>query len=314
MEQTVAKPRRERSQTPNNAAESLFFEKATAAGWEVSKRGWPDFFCIRGDTVMVVEVKPDAAKGLKDQQRAVLEALARHGIECYVWRPEDGFERITAPEATTGTFKEGDVEVQSETPEGQTLLEGTGEPFSSPEGIPEVTAAINHVWAHYVKVMRPRSDIAGEDARRIIRQALKVAQGETEMERAEELCRAIDGCAASPFHMGKNERGRKYNKIGQILKGRPRRNETTRDRLDFFIDKWEQADAGLGNIPSADAAIVQQRVAEVRRGHRLPDDVEVQRTAEQAEEWLKQRGIETVRDANGYPRFRRIDVGGNTGR
>ena len=37
---------------------------------------------------------------------------------------------------------------------------------------------------------------------------------------ADECKRAIDGCAASPFHMGQNDKRRKFNGLSQILKGK----------------------------------------------------------------------------------------------
>lgn len=299
--QTKRDKPRERSQTPTNKAEAEFFQVATEHGWEVSKRGWPDFFCVRDGKVMVVEVKPTADHQLKESQRGVMEALAGAGIECYVWRPELGFERVEPADAA-GTFKEGVVE-ESQTQ--QQLLEGSGEPFDSKPAPNEVTQAINLVWAHYVAVMSPRSDVAGEDARRIIRAALKVAS-------VEECKRAIDGCAGSKFHMGENDRHRKYNKVGQILKGRPRRNETTRDRIDFFLDLADQADIGVSSIPSASREIVMQHAATIRRAHRLPDDKEAQERVEQAQEWLRRHGIEVVRDESGFPRFERTGGGAVT--
>jgi hypothetical protein len=82
---------------PHNAAERAFYEAARARGWEVSKRGWPDFFCIReGGEVALVEVKPHADRGLKTEQSAVLRALARYGVPCYRWSPDGGFQRVRA--------------------------------------------------------------------------------------------------------------------------------------------------------------------------------------------------------------------------
>lgn len=79
---------------PRNEAERAFFEAARAKGWEVCKRGWPDFFCVRGEEIAVVEVKPRGDRELKAEQSTVLRALARYGVPCYRWSPDRGFERI----------------------------------------------------------------------------------------------------------------------------------------------------------------------------------------------------------------------------
>ena len=31
---------------PNSESEGLFFDKMRKAGWSLTKRGWPDFFCV----------------------------------------------------------------------------------------------------------------------------------------------------------------------------------------------------------------------------------------------------------------------------
>jgi hypothetical protein len=49
-------------------------------GWQVTKRGWPDFFCLDEQGRMVaVEVKGPGDRVSRYQARC-MEALARHGI------------------------------------------------------------------------------------------------------------------------------------------------------------------------------------------------------------------------------------------
>lgn len=79
---------------PTNPAERAFFEAARAKGWEVCKRGWPDFFCVRDGEIALVEVKPYEDRALKREQEIVLRALAAYGVPCYRWSPGAGFERI----------------------------------------------------------------------------------------------------------------------------------------------------------------------------------------------------------------------------
>lgn len=95
--------------TPANGPEKAFFDAAKAAGWEVTKRGWPDFFCVKeGGRIALVEVKASFADDLKTEQREVMEALARYGVPCFVWSPDcgdphRGFSRVFPPESEQAT-------------------------------------------------------------------------------------------------------------------------------------------------------------------------------------------------------------------
>ena len=69
----------------------MFEELAQSNGWTTSKRGWPDFLCMKPDTgeIIAVEVKPRVNDGsrmvlLKREQAACLDALQSHGIKCFV--------------------------------------------------------------------------------------------------------------------------------------------------------------------------------------------------------------------------------------
>jgi len=80
---------------PKNEAEGLFWDKVKEDGWEVTKRGWPDFFCTRqnGD-LMLVEVKAHRGRRLKHHQIKVLKILGSYGVPCYRWSPDTGLERV----------------------------------------------------------------------------------------------------------------------------------------------------------------------------------------------------------------------------
>lgn len=82
--------------TPRNTAEREFAEGMRERGWEVCKRGWPDFFCVRASDgqVILVEVKPYADRDLKHEQSVVMKALAAYGVPCFRWSPGTGFVRI----------------------------------------------------------------------------------------------------------------------------------------------------------------------------------------------------------------------------
>jgi len=77
-----------------NQAERAFQEWAEHRGITVSKRGWPDFFCLTADGIMLVEVKKTAKTNLKRSQRLVLTRLARFGIPCFRWDPDDGLTPV----------------------------------------------------------------------------------------------------------------------------------------------------------------------------------------------------------------------------
>lgn len=79
---------------PANQAEGALFDLMEADGWKVTKRGWPDFFCVRGGEVCAVEVKPSASCPLKQNQLAVMGMLSAKGIKCFKWSPDGGFEEV----------------------------------------------------------------------------------------------------------------------------------------------------------------------------------------------------------------------------
>jgi len=222
----------------------------------------------------------------------VLETL---GIECYTWSPEKGFTRFQASDnlAAASGGKGGDV--TSPTEGGSR----GNEPFDSPplpasRGNQAVREQVDRIWAAFVKHMEPTATIAGEEERKIIRAALKVAS-------EDECCHAIEGCRLSNYHMGENPQGRKYNTISHILRGK-RGKKTTREQIDMFLDIRGKAIAsGRSVSSSADPAIVGQKKDEVRRGHRLKGSPEAQRNAKAAEKWLAEQGIVTQRKPDGYP-------------
>ncbi|HXR31467.1 MAG TPA: helix-turn-helix domain-containing protein [Solirubrobacterales bacterium] len=120
-------------------------------------------------------------------------------------------------------------------------------PPTSPTVKSKATEEIESVWATYVKSMNPRGRGRELDpeARKLIREALKVAD-------VEELQRAIETCARSDFHMKrgkyKNRQGGKYNALAQIIKARRGRNETTRSRIEWWLDRAEEFDAGKEDV------------------------------------------------------------------
>lgn len=151
------------------------------------------------------------------------------------------------------------------------------------------------VWSRYVNVMEPRSRELDAEGRRLINEALKVAT-------VAELCRAIDGCRSSSFHMGDNAKRKKYNRLSQIIKGR-RGRETTRERIDFFIDLADKAGVESG-FTSADPARIRQARRDVLDAWEFPNDEHVARRGETAAKWLEEQGMVIETGDDGRPTFR----------
>lgn len=76
--------------------EREFAAKMLAEGWDVTKRGWPDFLCRRNGELMAVEVK-GPRDGLSRQQWETITDLRAAGIPTYVWGPSEGFTEVGPP-------------------------------------------------------------------------------------------------------------------------------------------------------------------------------------------------------------------------
>ena len=79
---------------PRNKHEREFYDLMKGEGWFITKRGWPDFACFRGEDFMVVEVKEKRSHRLKKSQYRLLKTFARHGIKAFKWGSDEGFEEI----------------------------------------------------------------------------------------------------------------------------------------------------------------------------------------------------------------------------
>lgn len=84
---TKKKPKR---RCPKNEAEGKCFKELTKEGWDVSKRGWPDFICEKDGKFIVIEVKKKKTHSLKYDQERVMKFLSEQGIECYRYSPDVG--------------------------------------------------------------------------------------------------------------------------------------------------------------------------------------------------------------------------------
>ena len=80
---------------PKNKAEGMCWDILTEKGWEVTKRGWPDFIAWHDDQPIFVEVKPNQNTALKDRQLHIMDVLAGAGLRCYRYSPDVGFTALT---------------------------------------------------------------------------------------------------------------------------------------------------------------------------------------------------------------------------
>jgi len=72
-----------------NAQEQMFFDAMTKRGFEVLRRGWPDFLVLSKDWKrgFAVEYKSQTDR-LRPEQERMHAALARFGIQTYIAKPE----------------------------------------------------------------------------------------------------------------------------------------------------------------------------------------------------------------------------------
>ena len=78
-----------------NQTEQKLKEILVGQGWNVIRKGWPDFACIKDGEMIFIEAKSYRGEMLKKEQHYILTNLAKQGLECYKWDPMEGFERIT---------------------------------------------------------------------------------------------------------------------------------------------------------------------------------------------------------------------------
>lgn len=158
------------------------------------------------------------------------------------------------------------------------------------------------VWATYARVMKVRRVMDAGDVL-TINAALKVAS-------VEECQRAIAGCAASDWHMGRDPQtgGKSYKQLTQILKGK-RGGRTTREQIDLFIEIADKKGAGSEGIDAVDQVKLSRHKSAVMTAWEFPADDRAAAAGDEARLWLDKHGVEVVMDSTpgpnlGKPSFR----------
>jgi|SRR3990167_8236494 len=68
----------------------------TDRGWRTAlsgTEGFPDYLAVRGDRLLVAELKSDDGE-LSIEQYFWLKEMAEAGIDAYLWQPSDNFDQI----------------------------------------------------------------------------------------------------------------------------------------------------------------------------------------------------------------------------
>lgn len=79
----------------SNVHEVEICRELEEAGYEVIKNGWPDFIAVKGNRLLLIEVKPPWNRtGLSTRQRKVARIFKRFfGIKVHCIRPGDPIPR-----------------------------------------------------------------------------------------------------------------------------------------------------------------------------------------------------------------------------
>jgi hypothetical protein len=93
------------------------------------------------------------------------------------------------------------------------LIPGTPQDARKRVSLPNASAPVERVFEHWVFMLgkNPKRCALGPDRRKVISRALGLYDEDT-------LLLAIEGCAASAWHRGENDRGGEYTDITLILR------------------------------------------------------------------------------------------------
>lgn len=69
----------------------------TGEGWQVFKRGWPDFLVVKGGVVRLIEVKGKSKYHLKPQQASIASQLRALGVIVEMWAPDTAPASLPEP-------------------------------------------------------------------------------------------------------------------------------------------------------------------------------------------------------------------------
>lgn len=208
--------------------------------------------------------------------------------------PEPSIEPSIEPSTTSSDLEDDELQgaEAGNGGEGQSAQQQV-EKEEGPVANEDIDTLVEALWDFYVEVFKPKRPKLSPSRARAIRKGFK------EEFTLDDLKLAVRGLRLWRKRKPGDE------SISSLFTTYPG-GQTLADRISFFIDVAEKQGIA-GSITSADRAIVQQKQLDVQRGHRSTSQEQVQQ-AQEAEEWLRQHGIETVYGEDGYPTFK---VGGS---
>jgi hypothetical protein len=206
-------------------------------------RGWK----VCWDEMPECDLKREAYQVLKAHVAERGENFAHAFEECIEYpEPPNGLSNGSIKHSTNGLPNHSGNQEQEQEQEqvNQNHTSSSGETVS-----PTVLETVRQVFAHWQTVMdSPRSKLDRKRTK-LIADALKLGYS------ADDLRTAIDGCRVSPFHMGENEKGAKFNGLELIFRNA--------EKIDQFIgyaksppapkkgtnghahDEWYRTDQGV---------------------------------------------------------------------
>ena len=105
------------------------------------------------------------------------------------------------------------------------------------ENLPDVSVKCDDVFDYWKMVMHSQKSKLDTKRKKLINDRLKTYS-------VDDLKTAIHGCSVSPFHMGTNDRGAKYNSIELILRDS--------GKIDQFIGYSQSPPKAGGSVPNFD--------------------------------------------------------------
>lgn len=142
--------------------------------------------------------------------------------------------------------------------------EGTPQDARLRVSLPQASAAVERVFEHWVFMLgkNPKRCALGPDRRKVISKALSLYDEDT-------LLLAIEGCAASAWHRGENDRGGEYTDLTLILRDEAHierfadEGEALRTRLEQ--EQARQAPMASEAVPAwVDPAVVAEQKRKLR--------------------------------------------------
>lgn len=182
---------------------------------------------------------------------------ARERVRRFRDRKRKGNGNVTeTPETLLSAQGEGNSEqgigTREQGPEKQpTNIPPAPNGASSPKG--DHSEGVLRIFDHWRQKLSPKAKLSPKRKRLIL---ARLGDGYS----PEDLCRAIDGCAVSPFHNGENPTGTKYHELTLILRDAEHvdafmekapvivapRPKTSWEVLGITEEEWRRENAALG--------------------------------------------------------------------